>query len=124
MLTRWRAQFAENAKTLASSHLIPEMLHNEIEGWKFPREIIKKSSAVFFSDLNDPLWLRKKIQVAQKAIKSAGADVLEIKSSGRSLVARLFFLLVLADWVSYELAILNKVDPISIPVIESLKKVS
>ena len=124
VLTRWRAQFAENAKTLASSHLIPEMLHNEIEGWKFPKEIIKKSSAVFFSDQNDPRWLRKKIQAAQKTIERAGADVLEIKSSGHSLVARLFFLLVLADWVSYELAILNKIDPVSIPVIESLKKVS
>lgn len=124
VLTRWRAQFAENAKTLASSHLIPEMLHNEIEGWMFPREVIKISTAVFFSDQNDPQWLRRKIQAAQKTIKRAGADVLEIKSSGQSLVARLFFLLVLADWVSYELAILNKVDPVSIPVIESLKKVS
>lgn len=124
VLTRWRAQFAENAKTLASSHLIPEMLHNEIEGWKYPPAIIKKSSAVFFSDQFDPLWLRRKIQAAQKTIKRAGADVLEIKSDGHSLVARLFFLLVLADWVSYELAVLNKVDPVSIPVIESLKKVS
>ncbi len=124
ILTRWRAQLAENSKTLASSHLIPEMLHNEIEAWKFPSEIIKKSTAVFFADKNDAFWLRNKIKAGQKIIKSAGADVLEIKSEGNSLVARVFFLLVLADWVSYELASLNKVDPIAIPAIMSLKKVN
>lgn len=123
VLTRWRAQFAENSKVLASSHLIPEMLHNEVESWKFPAEIIQKSSAVFFSDASDPAWLKNKIRAAQAMMRQAGADVIEIKSSGTSLAARLFSLLALADWVSFELAALNEIDPIIIPVIESLKKV-
>lgn len=123
VLTRWRAQLAENAKTLASSHLIPEMLHNEIEGWKFPKEIIRKSTAVFFADREDPAWLKKKISAAKKIIAGNGAEVIDVASSGRSLAARLFFLLCLGDWVSYELAVLNGVDPVSIPAIESLKKV-
>lgn len=123
VLTRWRAQLAENSKMLASSHLIPEMLHNEIESWKFPKDLMKKSAAVFFSDKEDLAGFEKKIKAAQKAVSQAGADVMEIRSEGKSLIARLFSLIVLADWVSYELALLNKVDPIRIPTIELLKKV-
>ncbi len=123
VLTRWRAQLAENSKQLASSHLIPEMMHNEIEGWVFPKEIIRRSTAVFFMDRQDPAWLKKKMAVAKNLIARNGAQVLNIASAGSSLVARLFSLLVLGDWVSYELALLNKIDPIRIPLIEALKKV-
>ena len=33
---RWRTQFAENAKTLASCEALPEMFHHEVEGWLTP----------------------------------------------------------------------------------------
>lgn len=123
VLNRWRAQFAENSKTLASSHQIPEMFHNEIEGWRFPAALVKKSSAVFFKDTEEKNPFEKKIQFAKKAIQKTGAEVVEISSEGKSLLARLFSLIYLGDWVSYELALLNQVDPLSIPTIEGLKKV-
>ena len=123
VLTRWRAQFAENAKTLASSHLIPEMFHNEIEGWQFPSEIIKRSLAVFFLDREYLAPLKKKIAFVQKKIKQRGGDAMEISSSGRSLVGRIFSLIGLGDWVSFELAKKLHVDPKPIPTIEELKKI-
>ncbi len=123
VLTRWRAQFAENAKMLSSQHLIPEMLHNEIEGWQFPKELIKKSAALFFFDKEDPQWLSAKVRTAQNMIRKTGASVYDIHSHGTSLLARLFSLISLGDWTSYELALLNKVDPMGIPSIEALKKV-
>lgn len=123
VLTRWRGQLAENAKMLSSHYLLPEMFHNEIEGWVFPKKMIRESSAVFIIDKEDPDWIIRKVRAVEKILKSRGVTVLEIKDKGRSLVARLFYLLVLGDWVSYELALMNKVDPMSIPTIESLKKI-
>jgi glucose/mannose-6-phosphate isomerase len=43
-------------------------------------------------------------------------------SQGDSLLARMFSLIHLGDWVSYYLAVLNGVDPMPVPVIENLKK--
>lgn len=123
ILTRWRCQLAENSKMLASQHLIPEMMHNEIEGWKFPADIIRKSAAVFFYDAKDPKWLMDKIKGAQGIIRKTGAAVHLIGSHGKSLLARLFSLVSLGDWTSYELALLSKVDPMAIPNIETLKKI-
>lgn len=123
VVTRWRAQFAENSKVLASSHLIPEMMHNEVEAWKFPEDLIRKSAAVFFKDKSDLPWLGNKIKAVQKVFSKTGADVIEIPSTGKSLAARLFSLIILADWVSFELAALNETDPVRIPTIELLKQV-
>jgi glucose/mannose-6-phosphate isomerase len=50
----------------------------------------------------------------------AGA-VTEIHSEGESLLARIFSLIHLGDWVSYYLAILNNVDPTPVSKIDFLK---
>jgi len=120
---RWRAQFAENAKTLASHGLLPEMFHNEIEAWQFPRPVIKKSAAVFLTDRGDPSWIQRKKAQAQHLIRRGGARVLEVQSRGRSPLARIFSLVGLGDQVSLELAGRYGVDPVSIPSIEQLKKI-
>jgi len=123
VLQRWRAQLAENAKTLVSHYVIPEFFHNEIEGWVFPKEIIRKSRAVFILDKEDNSVFSRKRRFAQKLIRKAGGGVIEIPSRGKSELARLFSLIALGDWVSYELALLNKVNPLTISKIESVKKI-
>jgi glucose/mannose-6-phosphate isomerase len=123
VVVRWRAQLAENAKTLASHHFLPEIFHNEIEGWKFPERVIKNSTALFLTDKSDLPVLARKRKFAENYIRRQGGEVLNIASKGRSSLARLFSLISLGDWVSYELALLNKVDPLSIATIEGIKKV-
>ncbi len=123
VLIRWRAQLAENAKTLASHHVIPEIFHNEVEGWRFPKKLIQRSLALFLLDRGDPPVLHKKRKFIERAIQDQKASILEIKSRGSSPLARIFSLISLGDWVSYELALMNRVDPMKIPIIEALKKV-
>lgn len=119
---RWRTQFAENAKTLASCEALPEMFHHEIEGWLFPVFKVKRSVAIFLTDRNEPLWLCKKKRVAMQAIRENGAHVLELKARGASGLARIFSMIMLGDWTSCELAKLYKVDPMSIRMIDRVKK--
>lgn len=121
IVARWRAQFAENAKVLSSHLLIPEMFHNEIEGLEGPAPIRKHTAAVFFKDRRDPNFFERKIKKVQSMMKKAGTPVFEINSEGKSLAARLFSLIALGDWVSYELALLRRVDPLEIKNIQALK---
>jgi glucose/mannose-6-phosphate isomerase len=118
---RWRTQFAENAKTLASCEAMPEMFHHEIEGWAFPKFKIKRSVAIFLTDRNEPDWLRKKKKVAMQAIREQGAEVVECKACGVGVLARIFSMILLGDWASCELAKLYKVDPMSICMIDRIK---
>ncbi len=119
---RWRTQFAENAKTLASCEALPEMFHHEIEGWGFPKFKIARSAAIFLTDRNEPDWLRRKKKVAMQAIREQGAEVVEFKARGEGALARIFSMILLGDWASCELAKLYKVDPMSICMIDRIKE--
>lgn len=122
-VVRWRTQIAENAKNMAAHHIMPEMFHNEIEAWAFPKALIKKSIAVFLVDSQDTSRMIKKRRLVQKWILESGAEVIEVKSAGKSSLARLFSQIALGDWVSYDLALLNRVDPLRTSRLEALKKI-
>lgn len=122
-VVRWRAQLAENAKVLASHHFMPEMFHNEIEGWCLPKKLILQAVALFFIDKDDPEWIRKKRDVAQNIIRKSGAKVFTVSSIGKYPLSRIFSLICLGDRVSFELALLEGVNPLTIPAIDAVKKV-
>lgn len=121
-ILRWRAQLAENAKVLSSHYLFPELLHNEIEGWKKPSFLISRSAVIFFEDKQDPAVLKRKRKIAAAHIRRRGGKILWVKTQGRSPLSRLFSLIVLGDWVSCKLAEIYGVDPVAIPVIQSFKR--
>ncbi len=121
---RWRTQFEENAKTLASHQIIPEMFHNEVEGWQLPKRTVKKSAAVFLIDGSESDVIRKKRQRVGKLIQKQGGTTLEVQSQGTTPLSKLFSVIALGDCISYELAKLHRVDPSVIPLIDSVKKIA
>ncbi len=120
--TRLRGQMAENSKTLASSHLLPEMNHNEIVGWQNPGGIIKNSIVVMFRDKNMHPRVSKRIEITKEILKKQGVDVFEIWSWGEDLLSRIFSLVYISDFISYYLAIYYKIDPAPVERIDYLKR--
>lgn len=119
---RWRGQFAENSKTLASSHLFPEMCHNEIVGWENPDFMLKNSIAIFLRDRADLDRVSKRMDIVKDMLADNKVKVLEIKSAGKSLLARIFSLIYVGDFASFYLAILNGCDPTPVERISYLKE--
>jgi glucose/mannose-6-phosphate isomerase len=119
---RWRGQIQENAKHLAFGNLLPEMNHNEINGWSHPEEMLGRFIAIFLRDRDDHPRVQARIDIARKIIGKEAGGAIEIASQGESLLARIFSLVHLADWTSYYLAVLNGVDPMPVPIIENLKR--
>lgn len=120
--TRWRGQLAENSKTLSSSHLLPEMNHNEIVGWVYPKRILRKFIVLLLRDEGDHPRNKKRMAITRSIIKKTGTGVIEVESKGKGLLARLFSLIYIGDWVSFYLAILNNIDPTPVDRITYLKK--
>jgi glucose/mannose-6-phosphate isomerase len=119
---RWRSQIAENAKNLALHHVLPEMNHNELVGWLYPKEALLKVGVVFLRDKLDHAQTQRRFDLT-KAIMSGKAGALhEIWSEGDSPLARVLSVVYLGDFVSLYLAYLNNVDPTPVEVIDYLKK--
>ena len=119
---RWRGQFEENAKNLSFHHLLPEMNHNEIVGWRKPEGELRRLGVVLLRDRGEHPQVRRRFEATADALR-VRADVLHsVWSEGESLLARIFSVICLGDFVSLYLAYLNEVDPTPVEDIESLKQ--
>jgi len=119
---RWRGQIAENAKQLAFGHVLPEMNHNELVGWKVLRRMMEEDVVVLFlRDKEDHERVKVRMEITKGVLEQYASKVIELQSEGKSLLARMFSLIYLGDWTSYYLAILNGIDPTPVKVIDYLK---
>lgn len=119
--TRWRGQIAENAKSLAFGHVLPEMNHNELVGWKVLRDHMAEMQVVFLRDKADHKRVQVRMEITKSIVHEHTSRITEVWSEGTSLLARMFSLVHLGDWVSFHLAMLNAVDPMPVQVIDHLK---
>jgi len=118
---RWRGQFQENSKNLAYGGFLPEMNHNEINSFKFPEVVVENLSFLFLVDKEYHQRVLKRFEVFEDILKEANYNILVIQSHADGLLARMFDLIYLGDWISFYLAMLNNIDPTPIPLINKLK---
>ena len=119
---RWRGQIQENAKHVAFGNVLPEMNHNEINGWDFPHTMQEKFQVIFLrSPQDEHHQVTKRFGILHEVLTSKGVEVKEFTAQGNTVMARMFSLISLADWTSYYLALLAGVDPSPVPVIMQLK---
>lgn len=119
---RWREQIAENSKALSSSNTLPEMNHNEIVGWKFPKKLVRDFKVVMFSDKDDHKRTKERVRITKEIIKKSGSEVIVLGREKGGRLARMYSLMYIGDFVSFYLAILNNIDPTPVEAIDYLKK--
>jgi glucose/mannose-6-phosphate isomerase len=114
---RFRQQLNENTKILCVHHVVPEMNHNELVGWR-PQE--GEFVALFFHSADD--LERNKIRMATcKEIIVQYADVVDFSCVGESLIEQALYGVHYGDWISYEMALLRDMDPVEVKAIDYLK---
>jgi glucose/mannose-6-phosphate isomerase len=120
--TRWRGQIAENAKSLSFGHVLPEMNHNELVGWNVLKDPMRGMHVFLLRDKGDHKRVQMRMHITKAILAECTPHIAEVWSEGSSLLARIFSLVYLGDWVSYYLAILHGVDPTPVAVIDHLKE--
>jgi glucose/mannose-6-phosphate isomerase len=116
---RFRQQINENAKMLAWHHVIPEMNHNELVGW---RDKDKSKIVVFLRNEQDYSRTQLRMEINKKIIKKYTPHITELWTKGKSYLERVFYMVHLTDWVSIDLAVLHGVDDTEVKVIDYLKE--
>jgi glucose/mannose-6-phosphate isomerase len=116
---RFRQQLNENTKILATHHIIPEMNHNELVGW---REQPGEFAAVIFRGEDDHPRNQKRIEINKEIMGKVAEVVLEVECLGDNLIEQALYGVHVGDWISYEWSMLRGVDSIEVNVIDFLKK--
>lgn len=115
---RLRQQLNENAKILCWHHVIPEMNHNELVGWK---DTYPNMAVLYFRNRDDYYKNGLRIDINKEIIGSKCSTIVEIYSKGQSLIEKSIYFIHLGDWISWYLSKSRKVDAIEIDVIDYLK---
>ncbi len=118
---RFKGQLAENGKILSFNSNFPEHNHNEIEGWTLNKSIIKKFSLIWIKDIEEDIRIKNRMHISSNIIKRLPKYELTIQKSGATIVERLLKLIHFVDWISYYVALYNKIDPTPVKRIEKLK---
>jgi len=108
---RWKDQFNENSKAFAFNNVFPELNHNEIVGWEFPAHMLKDMVVVMIRDKKENPQVKKRFEITGNLLKGAASEVLEYHTRGKSIMARLYSIILLGDLTSVYLAFLNGADP-------------
>ncbi len=118
---RWRGQICENSKMLAFSNVFPELNHNEIVGWGPVTSINQNFQVVYLRDRETHPRVQRRMQLTREIIEKHTTPVIQVESQGVGLFARVFSLIYLGDFVSFFLAIRNKLNPTAIQNIDFIK---
>ena len=115
---RFRQQINENSKMLCWHHVVPEMNHNELLGW---RTNVNDLAVVYFRNKSDYERNQIRMDINKKVISKYTENITEIWSKGNSLIENSLYHIHLGDWASWYLSEMNNVDAIEIDVINFLK---
>jgi glucose/mannose-6-phosphate isomerase len=119
---RWKAQFNENGKAWAFFESFPELNHNAVAGYEFPVEAKERLFVLLLrSSLLRPRSLLRYGATA-KLLSQAGIAYEFAEARGESALAQVMSLVLLGDYSSFYLAMLNEVDPTSIDAIDFVKQ--
>lgn len=121
----WKIKFNENTKIPAFCNAIPELNHNEMNGFDYinsNKKLSNKFCFIFLNDKKDHKKNIKRMNILSKLYRNRKFNVINIDLSGKNITEKIFSNLLLADWTSYFLALEYKVDPEQVPMVEEFKK--
>ncbi|MDD5551912.1 MAG: bifunctional phosphoglucose/phosphomannose isomerase [Candidatus Pacebacteria bacterium] len=120
----WKIKFNENSKIPSFFNFFPELNHNEMVGigetkLKEAKKILK---IIIIRDKNEDRNILKRMSVMANILKEKKFDIFFIDVKEKGFFEKFFSNILLGDWVSYYLALFQKIDPNPVLLVEEFKK--
>ena len=118
---RWKTQINENSKAWAFHETLPELNHNSVVGYQFPAEVGARTMVVLLHSSLIHQRVSVRYRLTQEILARQGVKHKAVEATGRGALAQMLGMVLLGDYVSLYLAILNRVDPTGVAQIDYLK---
>ena len=119
---RWANQIQENSKMLAYTNELPEMNHNEIMGWHLTGLSKESVLPIFIISNSYHPRVNLRFDITSKLVEEKSGEVVRINPTGDKLIIQLFSLIVMGDFISYYLSLLNNINPEPVDIINEIKE--
>lgn len=118
---RFKKLFNENSKNFSFAEEVPEFFHNSVVGIDHP---FRLKDEVFFISLESNFYdqrIKVALSLFKEELKKRGFNSETINYPGQSKFEEAFLGIVLGDWTTYYLAILNQTAPAPMILLEAIK---
>ena len=119
---RWKGEFNENSKAWAFFEGFPELNHNAVVGYQFPPGAKDEILVLMLRSSSIHPRNRLRYEVTAKLLAKAGICHEFVEARGKSALAQVLSLVLLGDYASFYLSMLNEVDPASTDAINLVKQ--
>lgn len=119
---RWKTQFNENSKNWAFFEVFPELIHNAIVGYAFPERAKKNIYTVLLRVPSLHPRIKVQYDAVIKILEDNEVSYEIIDGVGDNTLTQVLGLILLGDFTSYYLAILNRVDPTPVNFVNFIKQ--
>ena len=120
---RWKAQLNENSKVWAFYETVPECLHNSVESFRSATPARAETLAVVLKPAELGKSLEGRYLALESMLKDANIETRTLVGLRAPPLAQLLSMILLGDYTSYYLAILQGLDPSPTPAIDQSKKI-
>lgn len=114
-------QLNETAKVYAVPFPLPELNHHLLEGLRLQSVARHAAFSVAASSRYAPR-IRERQSITLAVVRRLGLRAISIPVRGPDAMTEAFDLLTIAGFTSFYLSVLNRVDPLSIPTVNELKR--
>jgi glucose/mannose-6-phosphate isomerase len=118
---RLKSQICLNSNNFAHLNTIPELDHDEIGAWEMKHELRNKYFVLFITDKDSKEETLRRVEILKGILFEKRINFEEIILEGSNDVIKGFSGILLADWISVYLAVLNNVDPTSSTLLDLMK---
>lgn len=119
---RWKTQFNENAKNSCYTEFLPEAMHNAIQGLQKPNRFKDDAIFIILKNSFDNPELKMQFEKFIKVLDEQKIRYEIVDALGDDVWSQKLSTLILGDWTSYYLALLNNIDPTPVEIIERSKE--
>lgn len=122
----WKIKFNETGKIPAMYNVLPELNHNEMQGFYVSDETRKLSEQfyiLFLTDSSDHSRVQKRMQITKNLYTDKGLSTENIEVVGDNVWHKIFASIAVADWAGYYLATGYGFDPEKVEMVEKFKQI-
>jgi glucose/mannose-6-phosphate isomerase len=117
---KWKISFNENAKNVAFYNQWPEFNHNEFIGWT-SHPIEKPFQPIELISAFEHERVLRRFEISNRLLSGQMPHPIQVQAEGNSHLEHLLWTVLLGDFVTIYVALLNGLDPTPVELIERLK---
>jgi glucose/mannose-6-phosphate isomerase len=118
---KWKISFNENAKNVAWYGTLPEFSHNEFIGWS-SHPTVKPYVIIDLETSYDHPQVTKRFEVSSRLLSGKMPQPHVVQAAGETQLQHMLWIIVMGDFVSIYLGLLNGQNPTPVDLVEKMKQ--